>query len=610
LLKNDYILKKETLYNFIKEMKDKKFVNESFKNIETNILTKLVTINEKKETDSSNIIDKNLKYLLTPTKYPNINELKKAIKSYKKKPLPILKAYVFDENDEADKKKENQNKNQNDFRNDINKLVYIEKINNFINSFSEENKNLISRQNIEEDTIEKYLRNSRENESDNSPLDLKFKEFCLAYNEITNVAPYNMTKDLPVKNILNDNIKETPIFQLYKHLNEIQNHFLKKMIEEFTKTKSENKDIIVSNAIEQIKKEIPIQNATKADIFEFNCKNNIILSFDELYFFYSTKNIFNKSKKSKKIDYSNYSKIQFKLSNIEKELINIILTGKKLFSEKQITYQFYLDPYRVEEKTKQFEIFTEIFKKEDLTDDEKGSIISSIKNLKKIILPDLEILINYLIKQNNYHGNKSISEINFHSNLYLNQDFLQLFKNFKFITINKLISLYEFSEENLWENIADRYVNKIFHCTGEIEKLKPMINAFIKNEDDRELKNDMLISLLIKFICRYLPYAKEDMASNDLFKIIKEKNDNLPDNIKKELSKLTSEWGIEVKNAIDLTERIDAMLKSDANKVRHNLNESFISEGGESTYELNDNNHNEDDNEDGNEDDESEERDF
>ena len=92
----------------------------------------------------------------------------------------------------------------------LDKLLSIEKINNFINAFSEENKNLISRQKIEEDTIEKYLKNSRKDENA-SPLDFKFNEFCEAYNEITNVPPYNMNKDQPVKTILNDEKVKTPL---------------------------------------------------------------------------------------------------------------------------------------------------------------------------------------------------------------------------------------------------------------------------------------------------------------------------------------------------------------------------------------------------------------
>lgn len=84
------------------------------------------------------------------------------------------------------------------------------------------------------------------------------------------------------------------------------------------------------------------------------------------------KNIFND--KNDKIDYSKYSDIKFKLNMIEKELVNIILTGRKLFSQKQITYKFYLDPYEVEEKTKKFEKFTELYDRENLSDEEKAEL--------------------------------------------------------------------------------------------------------------------------------------------------------------------------------------------------------------------------------------------
>ena len=41
-----------------------------------------------------------------------------------------------------------------------------------------------------------------------------------------------------------------------------------------------------------------------------------------------------------------------------------------------------------------------------------------------MLILNLEILINYLIKDNKYQGKQSISVIKFHSNLYLNQDFI------------------------------------------------------------------------------------------------------------------------------------------------------------------------------------------
>ena len=537
LQSNDFVKVKEKIYTFIKKRigNFKNYNDQSFYNIETNILTT--------STYDPEFKNENLKYLLTVTKYPDIKELQNYINKYNKKHLPVLNTFVsIEKNTEK-----------------INKLSYIESINNFINSFAEENWNLITRHKIEEETIESYLIKNREktNNLDNS-LNLQFEKFCEAYNEINeeaNIKPTTINKYKPIITILNDKNKNSSINQLYSFLIKTQNEFLLKVIEEYNKMdENQKKDIIIKNAIEEIKKEIPIQQATQNDIFSFNVKNNIILCFEELFSFYSSKNIFNK--KDDTIDYTNYSSIKFKLSMIEKELINIILSGKKLFSKKQIYYKFYLDPFDVEEKTKNFERFTEIYEFEKINNEEKTILKTQTNdiNMKKMILPNLEILINYLIKENKYQGRQSVSEIKFHSNLYLNQNFIHLFKNFKSFTINKLISMYEFLEELLWDFIANRYIINDFKEVGFVNKYKNKINSFIQNENKRELKNDMIISLLIKFICRYLPNADREIQERDLFGMILEKNNNLPQQIQNELINIKNDLEVEVKYAIDLTD--------------------------------------------------------
>ena len=373
LLKDvDVMIQKEKLNNFFNNLLKKDYKDQTFYNIETNILTCLTY-------DKDKYKNKNLRYLSVATNYPNLEELNKYISSYNK-PLPILKAFMS-----IDKK-----------NSDIGKLSHLETINDFINTFAEETSNLISRQTYENETIEYYLNEIRnrsvKDENGKSPLDIQFEKFCNSYEEISNLnSPLKITEALSVMNILNDDKiknKETPINKLYSHLIEIQNEFLQKIIDDYNnKTGELKEDIIIKNAIEQIQKEIPIQLATKADIFSFNVSNNIILSFEELFSFYSFKDIFNE--KNEKIDYSKYSHIKFKLKMIEKDLVNIILTGKKLFSKKQIIYKFYLDPYEIEEKTKKFEKFTKLYGKEELTQNEKIILLKAIENLKKIILPNL-----------------------------------------------------------------------------------------------------------------------------------------------------------------------------------------------------------------------------
>jgi hypothetical protein len=540
----DCLKEKSKLYNLFDNLLKREYEEQDFNNIESNIITTL--------SYEPKFTNENLKYLLTATKYPNIEELKNYISLYKKRPLPILNTFV----------------NIDQKHSDIEKLTHIENINDFINAFAEETNNEITRRNSESDTIKYYLdefRNKLKNTDENSKstLDIQFEAFCESYSQITNDLPLNITMDQPVKNILNDNKiknKETAINKLYCHLIEIQNEYLKKIIENYNQNKDKLKeDIIIKNAIEQIQKEIPIQLATKADIFSFNVSTNVILSFEELFSFYSIKNIFND--KDDRIDYSNYSNIKFKLNMIEKELLNIILTGKKLFSEKQITYKFYLDPFEVEEKTKKFEKFTELYDRENLDDKEKQTLSKATENLKKIILPNLEILIFYLIKENKYQGKQKISEIKFHSNLYLNKNFIQLFSDSNNFTINKLVSIYEYMEEILWDFIADRYVNEEFKKRGFSKEYKAQLIEYCQNEDKRELKNKKLQSLLIKFICRYLPNESKEIESRDLFEMIREKNMNESELILKDLEDLKNKFGAKVKDTFDITSFLEINIR-------------------------------------------------
>ena len=79
------------------------------------------------------------------------------------------------------------------------------------------------------------------------------------------------------------------------------------------------------------------------------------------------------------------------------------------------------------------------------------------------------------------------------------------------------------------------------------------MDNFYENEFDRELKNDMLTSLLIKFICRTLPNEPKESQSRDLFEMIKEKNMNLPKQILKELDGMKNIMVALLSDVIDIT---------------------------------------------------------
>ena len=141
----------------------------------------------------------------------------------------------------------------------------------------------------------------------------------------------------------------------------------------------------------------------------------------------------------------------------------------------------------------------------------------------------------------------------FHSNLYLDKKFIQLFNDSNNFTINKLISIYEFLENELWDFIANRYINEEFKLINFSNKYKAELNEFYENESNRELKNDMLASLLVKFVCRYLPYEPKESHSRDLFQMILEKNMNLSEKIQKELEDMKNNFGAKLSDAIDIT---------------------------------------------------------
>ena len=204
-------------------------------------------------------------------------------------------------------------------------------------------------------------------------------------------------------------------------------------------------------------------------------------------------------------------------------------------------------------KQKNFEKFTELFDRENLTDEEKVELKRQLPNIRKIILPNLELLIFYLIHENKYIGTQKINQIKFHSNLYLDEKFIQLFNELNKFTINKLISIYEFLEDELWDFISDRYINIEFKTQGFSDKFRKILNAFYDDESKRELKNDILTSLLIKFICRYLPYETKESQSRDLFEMIREKNMNLSEVIQSELQEMKNKFGARLCDSIDIT---------------------------------------------------------
>ena len=216
--------------------------------------------------------------------------------------------------------------------------------------------------------------------------------------------------------------------------------------------------------------------------------------------------------------------------------------------------------------------------------------------MKKIILPNLEILIFYLIQENKYQETQPINQIKFHSNLYLDTKFIRLFSGANNLTINKLISIYEFIEENLWEFIAERYINEEFKKFGFCKKYQDMLSEFFEDEEKRELKINILTSLLIKFVCRYLPFEKKESQTKNLFKMLREKNMNLSEKIKDELIEMSTKFGAVLSDAIDVTYYF---LREKDRKLAENINKNEINVNVVQPNPQQENNNDNNDDEDG-----------
>ena len=107
-------------------------------------------------------------------------------------------------------------------------------------------------------------------------------------------------------------------------------------------------------------------------------------------------------------------------------------------------------------------------------------------------------------------------------------------------------------EEINWNFIQRRYVNKGFK--KEMSKnLKIKLEEYYNKEEKREIKNNMIASLLIKFICRTLPYIPIKDNDKDLFEMLMNKNINLNEKIKNELEQLKKIFGAKLCEIVDIT---------------------------------------------------------
>ena len=467
----------------------------------------------------------------------------------------------------------------------IDLLQNINNINPFINYVLDKYSNKITR----EEAKQIKIRDELINDGEMKRLFAKFKEgWKNIYKTLSN---YDCHGKLPEKNIteddclafcLNDNLEDNYgkyIATAYKDFITYQNTFLKNIIEN-----NANKEYLFSY-LNQIKKEIKVQQVTQNEVVSLDINNIIYKSFEDLIYSFAYRNCF---LENGSINHINYKEIKFDFYAIEVELSKLLLSEKRLFSNEQnqefITYAF--EGFNKNECI--IVDFQEKIKEIKLLTIEEKNILSNIlqKADYKLFLFNLQSLFFYFTKKRNINGNELlIEEINLlpKNIIKIDEEMIDIFKNNNFnITLNKLIDCYEYIEFFNYDKILQN-VSKSINTNLTDEQIKKLNEHFTLNNLIITI-ND-LSNAVRKFISRFLVGDTFKNIEWNIFLLLKEKKELWNEKInsveneekfKKEIDDLDS-INIKIKQSIDFYEKLGgerAQLKenNEANKLKKKNN--------------------------------------
>ena len=282
-----------------------------------------------------------------------------------------------------------------------------------------------------------------------------------------------------------------------------QNEFLKPIIESA---------VLGGNLhyyIENMKKKIPVQEATSNQILSFDdCfKNSNYKDFNDLVYTFSKRDFYNNDK----INYQKYNIIKYDFAKIEEELAKLILPEKCLFeNEDKLNFMiFWGEGFR----GGQSEIIQKFYLKYpqvDLNEKEKQKITSEIEKLYKekninfnAFFGSMQLLI-FFLGNNNFAPDKKLKAIIDEKPEYLNLDskcysFFQD-NNFK---INQIMNIYFYAEHLSFKELIKTLNQEYKQGIDEKVILAIKKKLEIKIEGDR-LPWNKLASATRRFISRYL----------------------------------------------------------------------------------------------------------
>ena len=333
---------------------------------------------------------------------------------------------------------------------------------------------------------------------------------------------------------------ETEYGKSYKN---ILKKFIERQNNELTEL-LENK--IISGKIDvNSANKINIQQIKEDEIFTFNIP-------EKFSFINETSN----SSYRKIIDNKNYeiyNKYEIDFDSIEDNMTNLLLKNKNLLKDDIIEFSYNNELF-TNEVSDIITTFKNNYNNEEISDDDRVVIykyidsISKNKDYYKKIIDDFITLIKYL--GNRKEENIMISEINSKIENNVSKEFIQIFENQKYLTIDKTYEIFEYFLNLIFIEIKEEIeeFNIDFKDKEKEQKLKDELDKFFEIKDDKDNEDDNNNNDEKKIITKdNLAYAIKLFISLVLFGE-KDKENKIKENKKNIFNYLNAEdlWSREV----------------------------------------------------------------
>ena len=471
---------------------------------------------------------------------------------------------------------------------DVEYLKSFSKINNFINFTIEHYSNEISRYNA------KSIKIKEEVEKKKSIPEKLFNEFLNGFNKskIYEIADKYLGYELKNKIELRELSKDDKLScfliddgvigygmqlaAIYQKYISFQNTFLNNVTNNINDDNNQ-KLIYLKNKINE---EINPQKANIFNIVNFDVETENYGSFLEMLLFYSYRDSFNKLGE---FDFSKKDKLKYNLEEIEEQLENLLLPGKRKFTNKIdfVTYQF--EGFR--QNSTILSDFMINFPQKLLDENEKEFLYKfkndqySSESIIRILF-SIQLMITFyndqkdIIKDPNNKNIQIIETFEIFPNFFkFPADTKKLFKEYPF-TISHILSVYEYFELLCFDEFK-KNLDPLFKRDIKEESMIK-IEKYFKNNPNGFLNKLEISSAIRKFISRNLVGLRDDNnydRNQELFFILKFKRDcwnaQIINNVNfgKEIEKLI-ELDIKIENVLNLYEKLggDTQLLGEAIK--------------------------------------------